>query len=1045
MSQIDKWNEKRKRKNQRKGHPIQAANVPLTPAPDLPKSIRVDDLRVDGDIDLSFFDTLEPDQTFMVNPTGAEQDQIYTVNINDQTGQPEVQAVTPTDITTAPPTTSDVASDQGTPAWAFDPNVDSGPGWMKIRWLLASGTTADPLFYNVFMDTTPGFSINFATNLVSQTFALEAVITLDGAGDQVRTDTEYYFKVQAISDLSGNNALSGEVGPFSPAEIDATVTTIAHINAATIDVGLIDASQLNANSVMANTINSIMVDTQTMLAGDETGNYVKIDENGIVMHNADGDVVVLPTDGSPAVFTGRIIANELTVINGATIQGDGNTLDDAAVLTLTDTQVDPTIAPTVAPFRNYLQGSGGGTTVDIAQGWHVDEGDQLGYRCVSRTSDGDVFGEKWSTVDMSYISRVALTDMLNTSRGVSHIYTPAGVARIGTNMYWLVIDITPVNPVAWLIKTTTAAPSTVTATANLGTIPNSTDNATLGTDGTVLIYAYWDDANENVELSFRNTSLASTGVPITLFGPPDPPLDDAFIYLTGIVYDSNDDLYWVAFTQSFGAPSTTDDFVSAFDASTGDYVPNRDWYLDNFGTNQLCGLTLSQMYSGTNFYYLREQATSPRLYWTEPLDWTTETDYYHFAYRWHDGTPGTHQTAASPITSLSMTKYRRFSVSMTTPSPGSLKRYPLVVRKSTVPAATELRDQGRSNPYIDHFSETFLRFLSYNGSGTLNSPNASTFGAGNSRITGTGTNVTDPWLLEGDGTMDLTVATAGQRDAAYPAPDLAQIIARSEDRVVEVYDGDTWGPLVGLSPRAFRKRAMAFTDCGQIQGSPTTNTAPNDGWLMGFTGTGSTVTDTAATAHGDIWTIRMGTTASTSFSNVTKWRDYPYTAASKITWAAMIRVANASNATDRFDVAFGFMDSTDPRAVSNGVFVRYSDSKATPAGTASTWDLVHCNGGARSADALDDNGGALSLNAGNWLIIEVEHIPGTGTSVWLTDPATGVRTKKVTNYATNLPAASVSNCQLRLLIKRAAGSSNNRDLDVDWLYTHIEYASDRLA
>jgi hypothetical protein len=242
---------------------------------------------------------------------------------------------------------------------------------------------------------------------------------------------------------------------------------------------------------------------------------------------------------------------------------------------------------------------------------------------------------------------------------------------------------------------------------------------------------------------------------------------------------------------------------------------------------------------------------------------------------------------------------------------------------------------------------------------------------------------------------------------------------------------------------SLRLNSFLFTDCTQIGTAPTTNTLVEDGFLVGYTGTGSTITDTAAAAHGGVWTLRMGTTASTSFCNVTGWRDFTLTNAYRIYLGVIFRIPNASNATDRYDFAFGFMVGTDPRAVTDGIFVRYSDSKATPAGTASTFDLVQCNGSNRSADAMDDNGGAITLSAGQWYMIEMEIIPGTGTSVWVTEPG-GTKTKKVTDYNNNFPVSVSTNNQFRTLIKRAAGSSNTRDVDVDAIWGHIEYATDRI-
>ena len=241
---------------------------------------------------------------------------------------------------------------------------------------------------------------------------------------------------------------------------------------------------------------------------------------------------------------------------------------------------------------------------------------------------------------------------------------------------------------------------------------------------------------------------------------------------------------------------------------------------------------------------------------------------------------------------------------------------------------------------------------------------------------------------------------------------------------------------------SLRQNMFLYTDCGQTEGTPPTNSFIAEHFLVGFVGTGSQIADLASQTNMGVWRLTMGTTASTSFCNVTSLRDFPGTNAYRIYLGCIFKVPTASNATDRFDIYIGFLDGTDPRAVTDGIFIRYSDSKATPAGTASTFDLVQCSGGSRSADALDDNGGAITLTAGSWYMVELEIVPGTGTSVWFTEPG-GTKTKKVTSYNTNFPSATNA-CQFRVGIKRAAGSSNARQIDVDAIWARVEYGTNRV-
>src|SRR5678815_2731591 len=204
MAKIDKWKEQRKnpKKGPKKGEgkkpPEHAQQVP---APALPASTVVENLRVEGDIDLSIFDDLQPDQDFMIMPSAPTQDHVYTVNIDPVSGKQVVAATDPTTIVTAPPSYSEVTSDGGTPS---TPSITlvSGPGWIKVTWAASTGTS-DPLYYKVFVRSGADPTTADDTYLVTTTQDLESVVNKLTGGTQLATGTTYHFAVKAYSRVSG--------------------------------------------------------------------------------------------------------------------------------------------------------------------------------------------------------------------------------------------------------------------------------------------------------------------------------------------------------------------------------------------------------------------------------------------------------------------------------------------------------------------------------------------------------------------------------------------------------------------------------------------------------------------------------------------------------------------------------------------------------------------------------------------------------------------------------------------------------------------------
>ena len=330
MAKADKWKKQKQEKDVEKinkGHASGARGVKgdggRKPAPShshltspaaLPKALTVDSIRVDGDLDLSIFDDLEPDQDFMIQPSQPTVDHVYTVAYNPVSGKQEVAATDPATIVTAPPDYSEVTSDGGTPS---TPTVTlvSGPGWIKVKWPASTGTS-DPLHYKVFMRATSDPTTGDDTYLVADTQDLESVVNKLTGGTQLSDATTYKVIVKAYSRVSGGGtSADSSVASGSPAAIDASVTTISNLNAGNITTGTLSASFISSGTLSASVVLSGSIKTATSgerLEIDNT-NGLRIFDGGATDYGAGAGVTTkLPISGDPFV-RGTIKALTLTL------------------------------------------------------------------------------------------------------------------------------------------------------------------------------------------------------------------------------------------------------------------------------------------------------------------------------------------------------------------------------------------------------------------------------------------------------------------------------------------------------------------------------------------------------------------------------------------------------------------------------------------------------------------------------------------------------------------------------------------------------------
>ena len=250
MSQIDKWEEKRKRKHgKKKDNPVKAANVPLTPAPELPDSITVGDLRVEGDLDLSFFDSLEPDQEFMITPTSPTDGQVYTVVIDPISGRTGVQATDAVEVA--------ATTDGNAPGSSPTPEVVGGPRLFSVKWDAIANDDLVTYEVHVANTTERGGSAAWATSastFVGETPGTLAIIKKHSDGNDFDYSDTYYFKLVA-KDADGSASASSE---SAASQLDPNAS-----------------NDILAGSITAEHLESVMDIATTMIAGTWGGAHVQ--------------------------------------------------------------------------------------------------------------------------------------------------------------------------------------------------------------------------------------------------------------------------------------------------------------------------------------------------------------------------------------------------------------------------------------------------------------------------------------------------------------------------------------------------------------------------------------------------------------------------------------------------------------------------------------------------------------------------------------------------------------------------------------------------
>lgn len=201
---IKKWKQQKHKHGFRtdEGKPV-PPHAQLHPAPSLPQSVHVTDLRVDEDLSLSIFDDLDPDQELMISPAGAEVGQVITVD-EDEVGTRKFSATDQADLAVS---TAAIISDGAAPANSPTPVVQGGIGYLAIKWDTIVNT--DPVTYEVYIGTTAGFTAD-ATTLALETPATTVFVRKDPDDADFEYGTTYYVRV-AAKDADGSAAVSSAV------------------------------------------------------------------------------------------------------------------------------------------------------------------------------------------------------------------------------------------------------------------------------------------------------------------------------------------------------------------------------------------------------------------------------------------------------------------------------------------------------------------------------------------------------------------------------------------------------------------------------------------------------------------------------------------------------------------------------------------------------------------------------------------------------------------------------------------------------------------
>lgn len=752
MSQIDKWEAKRKRKSRRKsGPPHQKPNVPLTPAPNLPDSITVGDLRVEGDLDLSYFDSLEPDQGFMVNPTGATQDQVYTVQVDDQTGAIQVQA---TDAATIA-----VTSDGATPLTSPTPTVQGGPGYIAVKWDAISN--ADPVTYEVHISLSTGFTPDSST-LVGEQDGTVLFIRQMPDDSSLDYDTDYFVKIVA-KDADGSADASTEAS-----------SQLVRVQQGELAVEAVTAENILSGSITAEKFDAVLL-LASLIRTAAAGQRIEIDGSGIrAFDSAENLTVNLPTSSGSPSFKGTVEATGLNITGEAVLSGQHLTLNQDTELLLSSALSNPVTPPTVTStweefdFDEEIPSTGGtrkgmtyvpdGDTTEDTPTWLFVTYKGGGTVVETRVSDGVRLREKTLNV-LNY---------------------PITAYKRGSYLYIFCLHWTGTQYDARLQKYnwndwSSEGNSGALFTPPAGTSSFQVDGSGIVTIGATDYFVILRTASTSMEMRFHQWSSTDGSFPNTSTAAVHSGLD---LGEHRFLIDIGDGTWYTC--EGSGENGTVKGWTAPASVAN---PPTRDSDKDFIGAADGCG------WDGTSFWSPYHRLAKIRKH----SDWywdgeTTKTAWVR--YTWFNDVDtngrdaGDYESAPSPAGSVSLLKRSRLVVTL--PSPPNA---------SDVTHVPVYADLGDTEPTLDLQADTVADYPNTTtviytdiaaGAAPPASSNFPNSGTPGLISFGDGTP-----LIVGDNRLILPNLSSAQRDAVS-GPESGLIIFNTDKDRHQVYDGGGW-------------------------------------------------------------------------------------------------------------------------------------------------------------------------------------------------------------------------------------------------------------
>jgi hypothetical protein len=623
--------------------------------------------------------------------------------ITDLVGKEPVIDGNTIDPSTLPPPASDGNPPASSPALTATGNI----GAIHYRWTPVAN--ADPYQFNLHVATATGFTPG-PGNLVTTT-AGSSFTYIPAPLDYTAT----YFAVLIEFDEDGEASPSAEVSAQLRKAVDDDISAnYAYLGTVTVDQ--LTAGTLSADVALASTIST---------RGGGTGAGLDIKDTLARYDSAGTPTAIL---GDTNTFKGEIEASGLTVTGGMSLRSGMNEVSRGASLTAQQATTAPQSAPSV------IVGWPDPVVVDSFSGnyglvWTGSEWATLsvlaggGTQVVERSSSGNVTLDSFTTQ-----------------------YAWGGFTLIGSNWYTLEYNSTFSD--WWVTKynsggTALAEDEYTPLAGNFGSGGNHSLGlapAAIGTDGTNILVAEFDDANNRYRIQTRSTttlavtSTMNTGANAGFTGP-----------VVGVKRGNFD----------FGSERTViltknGPHFYTFD-NTSAYVPNDTWAVPSAGS--MSGFD----YDATRFWSTRAKyiASNPWIYkhtthkWTgaDPLTW-------HGTSTWRDtdATGGTHESDMAPVVSFSMKK--RAAVTLTSPTipdqggtddPNAVSFY----LSNTTTARTSMWRQTLPSDGIN--TVTVGDGITFSGTNPPASNNFPTATSGVLKSSATAGDSLPEWRLEGDG------------------------------------------------------------------------------------------------------------------------------------------------------------------------------------------------------------------------------------------------------------------------------------------------------